>query len=210
MIGIFGGTFDPVHMGHLGLAQAATRCLNLQQVIFVPLGIPPHRDMPVVPPAGRLAMLQAALSSCAEYVIDTVEIEKQTPSWTIETLAYFARNMPEQALCLLMGADAFKSIDQWHHWQSLLDYGHIAVIDRKGHSVELNLAVTEFLSRYQVDELPPPASGTGGRICWVEAVVPEVSSSMVRDLIKAGKPVDKLLPPEVLDIIAENGFYGYQ
>lgn len=210
MIGIFGGTFDPVHLGHLGLAQAAKSQLGLQQVIFVPLGIPPHRDMPSVSAAGRLEMLQAALQPGAGFIIDSVEIDKQTPSWTIETLAHFARVMPQETLCLLMGADAFKSIDQWHEWQSLLDYGHIAVIDRKGHKMDFNITVAEFLARHQVDQLPEVIAGGRGRILWLEADVPEVSSSMVRGLIQAGKPVAELLPTRVFNLIVENRFYGYQ
>ena len=210
MIGIFGGTFDPVHLGHLGLARTAAKRLELEKVIFVPLGIPPHRAMPAVSATDRLIMLRAALAPYERYAIDTSEIEKQTPSWTIETLAHFARNMPEQTLCLLMGADAFRSIDQWHRWQSLLDYAHIAVIERKGHGDELNTVVAEFLLHHQVDGLPSDIGRKAGAIFRLEGDVPEVSSSMVRDLIKAGKPVDKLLPPEVAGLIMENGFYGYR
>jgi nicotinate-nucleotide adenylyltransferase len=210
MIGIFGGTFDPVHFGHLGLAKAAYHHLDLQRIIFVPLGIPPHRGMPQVSSHARVKMLQAALQPYPNFEISTVEVDKDSPSWTVKTLEYFARHLPDETLCLLMGSDAFKPINEWYQWRSLLDYGHLVVVSRSGVENELCDEVAEFLALNRVDSLPGLTSGHRGKILWLEAGVVDVSSTGVREAIEAGKALTRLLPKSVERLIRENRYYGYQ
>ena len=210
MIGIFGGTFDPVHFGHLGLAEVAYKSLNLQRVIFVPIGIPPHRDMPQVSPQARVNMLQAAVRSYPDFEISTVEVDKESPSWTVNTLAHFADHTPGETLCLLMGADAFRPINEWYQWRSLLDYGHLVVVSRAGVRFELSDEVAVFLEQNQVTSLPEQIVNGKGNILWLEADVVDVSSTRVRQAIEARESLEQLLPASVEQLIRDNGYYGYQ
>jgi nicotinate-nucleotide adenylyltransferase len=209
MIGIFGGTFDPVHLGHIGLASVAQEKLHLQKVIFVPLGIPPHRDTPQVSPWARVNMLRAAIEPYDDFELSTVEVEKESPSWTVETLSFFAEQLPNETLCLLMGSDAFKPINEWYQWRSLMDYGHIAVVSRVGDDIQLSAEVAQFLAQYRATSLPED-SAQGGRILWLETDVVDVSSTRVRQVIREGGELTGLLPQAVENLIRENGYYGYQ
>jgi len=209
MIGIFGGTFDPVHLGHLLLAKAAAKHLSLQRVIFVPLGLPPHRDLPRVSPQSRVNMLQAALADYPDFEISTVEFDKASPSWTVQTLAHFCSEMPDETFCLLMGSDAFRSINQWYHWQSLLDYCHLVVVSRAGDESELDSEVAGYLAQNRLSSLQEITDDSGGGIYWLEAEIPDISSTLVRHRVDADEPLTGLLPPAVESLIKEHGHYGY-
>jgi len=210
MIGIFGGTFDPVHRGHLALAQTVYEHCKLQRIIFVPLGTPPHRGMPQVSSQSRVKMLQAAISGRAECEISTVEIEKSSPSWTVHTLEHFSQEMPDETLCLLMGSDAFKPINEWYRWRSLLDYCHLVVASRVGDEVELNEEVADFLAGHRITSLHDLEDGECGGIYWLEEELPDISSTQVRQLIESGKSLAESLPAAVESLIKENGYYGYK
>jgi nicotinate-nucleotide adenylyltransferase len=210
VIGIFGGTFDPVHYGHLGLAQAVNRDLNIQRIIFVPLGNPPHRDRPRVSSEARVKMLRAAIQPYDGYEISTVEVDKTTPSWTVETLAYFTEHLPNETLCLLMGSDAFRQINEWYEWHTLLDYAHLVVVTRAGVPMDLSDEVAGFLDRHRVDTLPEPVEGPQGNVLLLQIDVPRVSSTQVRQAIEAGEALDGLLPESVELLIRTNNYYGYQ
>lgn len=210
MIGIFGGTFDPVHYGHLGLAQAVNRNLNTQRIIFVPLGNPPHRDRPQVSSEARVKMLRAAIQPYDNFEISTLEVDKATPSWTVETLAYFAEQLPDETLCLLMGSDAFRQINEWYEWHTLLDYAHMVVVTRAGVPMDLSDEVAGFLDCHRVESLPEPIADAQGNILLLQTDVPRVSSTQVRHAIEAGEALDRLLPESVEQLIRTNSYYGYQ
>jgi len=210
MIGIFGGTFDPVHLGHLALAKVVYDHCQLQKIIFVPLGTPPHRGMPRVSAQSRVKMLQSVVSDHAEYEISTIEVEKSSPSWTVHTLEHFSQEMPGETLCLLIGSDAFKAINTWYRWQSLLDYCHLVVVSRVGDNEVLNDEVAEFMAEHRISSLYEMVNGIRGGIYWLEEDIPDVSSTRVRQSISAGESLTGLLPPVVESLIKENGYYGYK
>ena len=209
MIGIFGGTFAPVHLGHLLLARAAADHLGLQRVIFVPLGLPPHRDLPKASPQSRVNMLQAALTDSPDFEVSTVEIDRPSPSWTVHTLEHFCDEMPDETFCLLMGSDAFRSINQWYQWQSLLDYCHLVVVSRAGDKTELGSEVAAYLARHRCTSLYDITDGCTGGIYWLEADIPDISSTLIRHRVDADEPLTGLLPPAVESLIKEHGHYGY-
>lgn len=212
MIGVYGGSFDPVHLGHLGVASAALSSLNLDQVIFVPNGQPPHRDNSVAGNENRLRLLQMALRDFPKFEIDDHEINKPSTSWTIETLEYFREQWPQEAVCLIVGSDAFRHIDSWHRWQELLDFAHIQVVSRKGDSEALPRVVQEYLKSHQVDDLNSIQFVQGqtfsGAIQWLDADVPGVSSTEVRTAIQSGANLTALLPEIVASTITEEKIYA--
>ena len=210
MIGIFGGTFDPVHLGHLVLARTALQHLNLERIIFVPLGIPPHRDMPRVSPDSRVKMLRSVVADDPHFEVSTVEIDRSSPSWTVHTLAHFSKALPGQTLCLLLGSDAFRSINHWYRWKSLLDYCHVVVVSRAGDTSDFDGEVAAFLQSNRVSELADTQAGERGGIYWLEADIPDISSTAVRESIAAGESLSGLLAPPVEKLIRLNGYYGYQ
>ncbi len=212
MIGIYGGTFDPIHLGHLGLATAVSEHLSLTHIYFVPLGMAVHRDQPQTGEAQRLRMLQTALNSYSQYHVDTTELDRAGPSWTIQTLQDFRTRFPEDTLCLLMGSDAFRHIDSWRDWSSLLDFAHIVVVARKGDTAQLSGVVANYLLENQLNTLEdgnfdgnqPQRHG----ILWLEADVPGVSSTQIRTFIQQRNHLDGLVLPSVARIIKEEQLYG--
>ena len=211
MIGIFGGSFDPVHLGHLGLAEAAYRQLGLERVLFVPLGLPPHRPQLQASPAQRVELLRAALEPTPYFEINTLEVEKDSPSWTVETLAQLRQSLPGETLCLLLGSDAFKPLNSWYRWRRITDYCHIVVLSRRGDEQKLNDEVADFLASKrtgQLHEMPACTAGNGG-VLWLEAELPEISSTRLRAAIAARQPFMQYTPPAVAALIQEYKLYGY-
>ncbi len=212
MIGLYGGAFDPVHLGHLGVAEVAGRQSGLERIIFVPTGKPPHRDGPHASAEDRLRLLQAAVSGSDRHFISDFEIKKPSKSWTIETLEHFYRRYSRQTLCLIMGSDAFGKIDAWHLGNEILNFSHIMVVNRAGDNHRLSAVVAEYYRRHKVAELPESLTDKNGRsrggILWVDAEVPGVSSTLVRRKIRSGAGLASLLPSAVETLIRDENIYG--
>ena len=133
-IGILGGTFDPVHYGHLRTALELFQILNLAEIRFMPCQIPVHKDEVHADPKHRLAMLELALAGTPEFKVDHRELQRSTPSYMIETLISLRKEYPDTPLALIMGSDAFINLATWNSWQELTDYAHIVVAIRAGKS----------------------------------------------------------------------------
>ncbi|MBL8481248.1 MAG: nicotinate (nicotinamide) nucleotide adenylyltransferase, partial [Rhodocyclaceae bacterium] len=132
-LGVFGGTFDPVHVGHLRLAEEAAETLQLERVAWIPAGRPPHRGAPATAAAHRLAMVQRAIADNPRFVLDDAEVRADAPSYSVLTLARLrAAHGPERPLVLLLGADAWAGLAGWHRWQEIFELAHIAVASRPG------------------------------------------------------------------------------
>ena len=166
--------------------------------------------MPKVSAQSRVKMLQSVISGHSEYEISTIEVEKSSPSLTVHTLEHFNQEMPDETFCLLIGSDAFKSINTWYRWQSLLDYCHLVVVSRAGNNSMLNGKVADFLAQHQVPAMYDMADGVRGGIYWLEEDIPDVSSTQVRQSITSGEQLTELLPTVVESLIKENGYYGYK
>lgn len=216
MIGIYGGCFDPVHLGHLGVAKAAYTALQLERVFLVPLGLATHRQQPVASAGQRLHMLNLALDAYPAFEALDIEVAVQRPSYTIHTLQSLKQRYAEKRLCLLMGSDTFLLIDQWYQWQRLLDYAHIVVVQRQGHSCEIKGVVSEYLEHHQcktedVIEQPSHASQnplSGNGIVWINADVPAVSSTEVRAAIANQLSLANLLTETVTQYIIGHQLYA--
>jgi nicotinate-nucleotide adenylyltransferase len=132
MIGIFGGTFDPVHYGHIKPVLNIKKALSLSSLRFIPNRIPPHREAPWLSTDQRLALLQSALRDYSNVVIDERELERDGPSYMVDTLASLRDDFPDESLCLIIGMDAFMGITSWFEWKQLFDLCHLVVTTRPG------------------------------------------------------------------------------
>lgn len=197
-IAILGGTFDPVHSAHLRVAWEAAEALDAE-VRLMPASVPPHRPAPVASPAQRVAMLRAALAGQSRLQLDERELRRNKPSYTIDTLREMRAEFgPDQALILLVGADAFAGLPTWHEWNALFRFAHVAVLTRPGHGAALPLELGAEIA----DRRVPAASALRGAACGKVldlAVTPlEISASAVRTLLAAGREPRWLVPDALL------------
>jgi len=198
-LAILGGTFDPVHNAHLRVAWEAAELLDAE-VRLIPANVPPHRDQPVASARERAAILRAALLGQDRLVLDEREIDREGPSWTIDTLIDLRDEIgAERPLILLIGADAFLGLPSWHRWGELFDHAHIGVLTRPGHEIaslptELRIKVA---SRRCADALALTQT-PAGRVLQMPVTPLEISATYVRDLLAAGAEPRYLMPDAVI------------
>ena len=213
-IGILGGTFDPLHYGHLRLAQELVEGLALSGARFIPAGLPPHRAQPFASPPQRLQMVRLGVAGNPLFSLDEREIYKPTPSYTVETLLDLRRELGAmQPLCLFMGADAFLGLTTWHRWRELFDLAHIVVAQRPGVAGITRAAATlpaellDELNRRLVNEPEALRDAPSGAILVHPVTALDISATQIRSDLAAGRSPRYLLPDAVLDYIQTNGLY---
>ncbi|HET7922394.1 MAG TPA: nicotinate-nucleotide adenylyltransferase [Gammaproteobacteria bacterium] len=207
-IGIFGGTFDPVHLGHLRPALEIRDALSLDEVRFIPAGCPPHRHAPVAPARLRLALLEAALAGVDGFRLDEREIGKTTPCYTVDTLAELRREFPRDALYLMVGMDAFLGFPGWHDWQRVFELAHVVVAHRPGWVMQVRGALHEALAARRA-EAPESLAGTqDGRILLQPVTQLEISASRVRACLAGGGDPRYLVPEPVRELLLESNAYA--
>ncbi|MFT4560744.1 MAG: nicotinate-nucleotide adenylyltransferase [Gammaproteobacteria bacterium] len=205
-IGILGGTFDPVHCGHLRLAIEALERLDLAQVRLIPLNNPNHRAAPIVGAERRLTMLQSSVDR-DQLVVDPRELERDGVSYTIDTLTSLRTDFENRPLCLLLGADAFNGLCGWHRWEELLDYCHLVVVNRPGSDNNLEPRLQQLLERVQTADPDILSSVLNGRILFLSIPLLPISSTDVRARVAEGRSISYLVPPSVQQNILQNEFY---
>lgn len=210
-LGLFGGTFDPVHFGHLRLAEEAIAHLGLAGVRWLPAGQPPHRGRPQVTAGQRLDMVRLATAGNARFVVDAAEVEAASPSYTVPTLERLRGELGlAQPLVLLVGADAFAGLDSWHRWRELFDLAHLAVSHRPGFPVEMaslpDALATEFDRRRVADPSRLAASPAGSIVTFAMTQL-AISATQIRRLLANGLSARYLLPDDVLDYIQTRSLY---
>jgi nicotinate-nucleotide adenylyltransferase len=209
MIGIFGGTFNPIHNGHVQLALEMIEQLKLDHVRMVPCAIPVHRQLPEVVSGLRFEMVQAAVSSYPRIIADDREIVRNGPSYMVETLDSLSRDF-DQPLCLILGSDAFCQLDTWKNWQQLFHYAHIAVLRRPDMPTEnlvLSEALKKFLKGRVIDDVEALGKVDSGRVIFMSNRRLSISSSAIRDKISSGEDVELLVPESVYRIIRRHSLY---
>ena len=207
MIGILGGTFDPVHFGHLRPALDIQQVLGLEEVRLVPCNNPPHRPQPVASREQRLAMLKAAVSKHPAFRIDTREYDREGPSYMLDTLKSFREEMGTAGLCLLLGMDSFISLPAWHRWHELIEYCHIVVMTRPGGTLPEKGELADFISQYRVLDAERLEAGVSGMLLFHPVTMLDISGTRIRKLLATGKDAGFLVPQGVLDIIAREDLY---
>ena len=209
-LGVFGGTFDPVHFGHLRLAEEAADHLGLGAIVWIPAGHPAHREQPRVTARHRLDMVQLAIAGNPAFLLDPAEVEAARPSYTVPTLERLrAEYGPERPLVLLVGADAFASLPTWHRWHELFELAHVGVAYRPGFPVEpecLPPELAEQFERRRVNSAGLQAQPAGG-IATFPMTQLAISATQIRQLLAAGRSPRYLLPAAVLDYIETNHLY---
>lgn len=213
-IGIFGGTFDPVHYGHLRPALEVMESLELEELRLVPGRVPPHREAPGAGPAARLDMLRLAISDQPGFVIDERELGREGPSYSVDTLHSLRAELgPDRPICFVVGLDAFLGLGSWHRWEEIPGLAHIVVTHRPGwefepHTVPGAEDALALLQRARLDSREALLSAPAGGV-WLEAVTQlAISATDIRRRRGAGRSIRFLLPDAVRRYIHENGLYG--
>ena len=210
-LGVFGGTFDPIHYGHLRLAEELAEAVGLEQVLFIPAGQPPHRGAPRTAAVHRLEMARRAIAGNPRFVLDAREVERAAPSYTVDTLSALRAELGEsRPLWLLLGADAFLGLPTWHEWRRLFDLAHLAVADRPGARLMQSDALSEPLrgevrGRQVADGT---AAGPSGSVLLRTMTPLDISATAIRDSLARQRSVRYLLPDAVLDYIQEQKLYA--
>ncbi|MGH8284309.1 MAG: nicotinate-nucleotide adenylyltransferase [Steroidobacteraceae bacterium] len=207
-IGIFGGTFDPIHFGHLRTAFELWQALRLTEVRFVPASNPPNRDEPLADAALRLAMVKAAIAGQPAFVVDDREMRRSGVSYSVDTLAELRAEYPDRSLCLLLGMDAFLGLPNWHRWRELFDLAHVVVAHRPGWKAPTMGPLGEVMVDRGTGTVRELHDKTAGRIYVLAVTQLEISSTELRQLIVAGHDPRYLVPDEVRAIIRETRCYA--
>ncbi len=207
MIGIFGGTFDPVHSGHLRIALELMQELPLNEVRFIPCHRPPHRSEPVASPQHRVKMLRLAIADQPSFVVDERELERPGLSYMVDTLDSLRLSSGDKPLCLILGMDAFISLDTWHRWTQLIELSHIVVACRPEVDDKPAAAVAALLDTCR--EFDPQAlqQRPYGKILMLPVTQLEISATRIRALIKDNKSPRYLIPEDVWKYIKKESLY---
>lgn len=209
-IGIFGGTFDPIHFGHLRPALELMEGLGLQEVRLVPSAIPPHRNTPSAPGTHRLEMVRRAVKGQAGFVVDERELRRAGISYMVDTLASLREEFGETPLCLLLGMDAFLQLDRWHRWAEIPELAHIVATHRPGWSLESvapSAAMADLLQRRRVSRPEALAEQPAGGILLQSVTQLDISATAIREAVGRGRSARYLTRDTVLDYIAEHHLY---
>jgi nicotinate-nucleotide adenylyltransferase len=214
-VGVLGGTFDPIHLGHLRLAEEARESLRLAELRLIPSGQPPHRQAPATAAEDRLAMVHLAAAGNPGLVVDDGEVRTRQTSYTVLTLERLRAELgPARPLVLILGADAFEGLPTWHRWEDLFALAHIAVANRPGfapHGRRWPGTLSPALEAACRDRLGGDAAALAaapaGRVAAFDMTPLAVSASLIRDLLMAGHSARYLLPDTVLNYIERHRLY---
>ncbi len=204
MIGIYGGTFNPVHYGHLRTALEVKELFELEQLRLIPCRLPPHRDEPEVAAHLRLQMLEAAILDTYGFSVDKRELDRAGPSYMVDTLHALRNELGNTPLLLFIGADAFAGLERWHQWQRLFDYAHIVVMTRPGYAAE---TLSIFLQQRLCSDNTQLRRQAAGCLVFQEVTALAISATAIRELVAAGRSPQFLLPDRVIDLIRRHHLY---
>lgn len=206
-IGLLGGTFDPIHFGHLRSAVEVRECLALDELRLVPNAQPPHRDRPAATAQQRLEMVCLATASDDQLLVDDCELRRERPSYTVETLeALRAELGAEATLFLIVGWDAFSGLPSWHRWESILSLASLVVLQRPEQNQELPEVLKDLLAARSVSDASALTATHGEILCLAQTPL-AISATHIRSLIWAGRSPRFLLPDSVLGYIETRGLY---
>ena len=208
-LGILGGAFDPVHFGHLRCAIEVRDELELSEVVLLPSANPPHRAPHFASASQRLEMLEAALHELSDFRVDTRELDRDGPSWSVLSLQELRASYPGRSLAMILGMDAFLGLPNWHRWEEILELTNICVARRPGSSLPVDGPIADLLAAARVTNPREVAERPAGSIYICEITQLDISSTQIRALLARGGDARFLLPNRVLDSITESACYSH-
>lgn len=206
MIGVYGGTFDPVHFGHLRTALEVSEFFSLDELRLIPCSHPPHRDSPMVSADMRVKMLRLAITNESVFVVDTREITREGPSYMVDTLESIRAEVADEPLLLIIGADGFKHLSRWFQWERLFDFAHIVVMSRPGEPRFAAIG-NDFLKNRYSDSIVELENSPCGGLIFKDVTPLAISATQIRQLFAKNKNPVFLLPDQVIEFIRMNKLY---
>jgi nicotinate-nucleotide adenylyltransferase len=210
--GILGGTFDPIHFGHLRMALELYQALDLAEIRLIPCYQPVHRKQPVATPEQRLAMVKKAICEEPALIADDCEIKRESPSYTIDTLKHLhqlaKRHAKQTPFCIIMGIDALLGFPSWHKWEEILKLAHLVVAHRPHYQLPHTGVVADLLKQRHTTNALDLHRHLGGKILLHPVTALEISSTDIRKQIGLGQNPRFLLPDSVYKYIQEHGTYS--
>ena len=210
LIGVFGGTFDPIHLGHLRTAYELLMEFSLTEVRFIPCRVPHHDKAPSASADLRVQMVREAVSAQSGFSVDERELNRAGPSYSVDTLESLRTDFPDQTLTLLVGLDAFLTFTSWHRWQDILQLTHVIVARRPGSTIARSGPVGELLGRRGTRDASDLVRTSAGKIIIHTVTQLEIASSAIRAMAGRGADPKFLVPESVGRIIEESGCYVSQ
>ena len=207
-IGILGGTFDPIHLGHLRLALELHDALQLARVHVIPCFRPVHRKLPAASPEQRLSMVETAVKNEPALYADNREIRRKNPSYMIDTLLEMRAEFPDTPLCLLVGIDAFLGFPSWHRWKDIMQEAHIIVAHRPQYQLPQTGVIADLLRERLLQDPVYIHQHKAGKIMLQPITQLEISASDIRKQIAMGRNPRYLLPDSVYEYIQQHGTYS--
>ena len=205
--GIFGGTFDPVHYGHLRSAFEMLQALDFEEVRFIPCSDPPHRGVTYANADQRYRLVEIAIAGQQGFVADDRELRRGGPSYTIDTLSALREEFPDRPLGLIIGMDAFLGLPAWHRWDEMLDYAHIVVAHRPGWKAPDIGVLGELIAEHGTHRVGDLHAAKNGLVHIHAVTQLEIASTEIRELVAAGRDPRFLMPDAVRDAIRDMGLY---
>jgi len=209
MIGIYGGTFDPVHFGHLRPAVDVYSLLNLAKIHFIPCGQPPHRNVPIASADQRLEMLSLAVERQPDFFVDDREITRAGPSYMVETIQSLRADFPGEKFCLIIGMDAFVNFDTWKDWETITDLVSLVITQRPRFEPDLipSTDLLQYMNEKRINDKDEfiTAEDTHCFFCAVTQL--DISSTNIRKLVCDGNSIDYLVPEKVARYIQDKNLY---
>ena len=206
-IGVFGGTFDPIHYGHLRSAFEMLQALDFDEVRFMPCGDPPHRGVTYATADLRYRLVRLAIEGQDGFVADDRELQRDGLSYTVDTLISLREECPDRSLGLIVGMDAFLGLPGWHRWDEILGIAHIVVAHRPGWKAPDLGVLGELISDYGTHRVEDLHTAMAGRVHIHAVTQLEISSTEIRDLVAAGRDPRFLMPDAVRDEILNSEIY---
>ncbi|MEH6504443.1 MAG: nicotinate-nucleotide adenylyltransferase [Cycloclasticus sp.] len=206
-IGIYGGTFDPIHYGHLSAASEVQQSLALDKVRMLLSAQPPHRKQPILSASDRFSLLSLALSDYPGLLADDSEMKRAGPSYMVDSLLHYRQQLPTSSLVLILGMEAFNGLRSWYRWQEIIELAHIVITDRAGFDNQMEQTLAEYVDQFLTDDKSQLKQLTHGKIYFQPVKPIDISATQIRRLIKDRKPVKQLLPEVCVEEIKRQRFY---
>lgn len=206
-IGLLGGTFDPIHWGHIKIAEFCLKKLSLEKVLFLPNKIPPHRGQPSASISDRLHMIELAIAENPQFELDKTETSREGPSYMIDTLKLLREKYPQTPLALIIGADAFEKFNTWQNWQDIPNYAHLIIVNRPNLPEAKEAWMADLLAKCLTSEPAQISQKISGCIYELQVEPINISASSIRKKLIAKQSIANDVPKCVFDTIIKNKLY---